>query len=597
MQSSPAPDSQQSLEPSSVRSSKTWTAELGSEDPVGNPLEPLSPYSWIYRAWARLGRVKKTLQDSLGQRATHAPTIFAYGDAVLLEPDPGDLDQPLGDGSWETCKLLCAVYFERAMATYRFLHMPTVMDWLQQVAEGGRASHGAARLSICYMVLAHGSLYLTAAELESLRKGDGSPISTEALFRKANSLLGQERGPPTLESVQARLIQVHHLISSSRPNEAWYAFGTTVQLTFAMGIHRSYRHSQGIAEISLESELRRRTFWSVYATDKYISIALGRPVLIQENLPSQDMPLEIDDRELPQIGRGVPPQDDANGDCTLSATIAHITLSRIVDKAIRSHYEQSSTALFDSIQQNQTALDEWKTQLSPLFSGTIHPHSLIPVFRRQAVVLNTFYLHAVVLINRPSLLFHFDSGPTTRHAALGASVRACMDASTKLAEQVIRFSNESQKIEIYWFTQNITFNAISILYLYILRTLQLEHGLTKEAADLLCLAQNAQDRLMEAIRGNAPSLRYSLVLDELRAEVQQRVARIDLSNAVTPNTSLDIASLYGVTEDPLLGLDNGLFTTMDDVPGSFWPWFDSIPQSEDNSLLSLTQVERRTGAR
>jgi hypothetical protein len=228
----------------------------------------------------------------------------------------------------------------------------------------------------------------------------------------------------------------------------------------------------------------------------------------------------------------------------------------------------------------------------PLFLGKIHPHRLIPVFRRQAVVLTTFYLHAVILINRPSLLFHFDSGPTTRHQALEASVRACMNAPAKLAEQVIRFSNESQKIEVYWFTQNITSNAISILYLYILRSLQLEHGLTKEAADLLRLAQDAQDRMMVATRGNAPSLRYSLVLDELRAEVQQRVACIGSSNAATPNTSPDLAALYGVTDDVLAGFDNSLFTTVYDVPGSFWPWFGSIPQSEESGLLNLNHVER-----
>jgi hypothetical protein len=110
-------------------------------------------------------------------------------------------------------------------------------------------------------------------------------LSSADLFSQAMSFLEAERGQPTLESVQVRLMKVHHLLGISRPNEAWYTSWTVVQLTWALGLHRAALHPDKSA---LNQQAQRRTFWSVYATGKYLSIAMGRPMLLHDCRISQD---------------------------------------------------------------------------------------------------------------------------------------------------------------------------------------------------------------------------------------------------------------------------------------------------------------------
>lgn len=49
---------------------------------------------------------------------------------------------------------------------------------------------------------------------------------------------------------------------------------------------------------SLELELRKRIFWSVYTLDKYLSIMFGRPRLLHDEDIDQELPDEINDEDL-----------------------------------------------------------------------------------------------------------------------------------------------------------------------------------------------------------------------------------------------------------------------------------------------------------
>lgn len=108
-----------------------------------------------------------------------------------------------------------------------------------------------------------------------------------------------EPGPPRLETVQARLGQCLYLLSSSRANECWYAFGTALQLVTALGLHRKLPSKMSkIGNSYLEQELRKRVFWSAYTLDKYLSVMFGRPRLLHDEDIDQVLPDEMNDEDM-----------------------------------------------------------------------------------------------------------------------------------------------------------------------------------------------------------------------------------------------------------------------------------------------------------
>lgn len=124
-----------------------------------------------------------------------------------------------------------------------------------------------------------------------------------------------ESGAPQLETVQARLNRSLYLLASSRASECWFAFGTTVQFLTALDLHRKWPSTM-VEEgkgTYMEQELRKRTFWSVYTLDKYLSVMFGRPRLLQDEDIDQELPDEVTDQDLliddPSMRSGVP--DDA----------------------------------------------------------------------------------------------------------------------------------------------------------------------------------------------------------------------------------------------------------------------------------------------
>lgn len=123
---------------------------------------------------------------------------------------------------------------------------------------------------------------------------------SERWFAVAKHLAALESGPPRLETVQARLNQCLYLLASSRVSEGWFSFGLTVQLVTALGLHRASWPSvdRERAYSYLEQELRKRTFWSVYTLDRYISVTFGRPQVLHDEDIDQELPDEVNDDDL-----------------------------------------------------------------------------------------------------------------------------------------------------------------------------------------------------------------------------------------------------------------------------------------------------------
>lgn len=548
--------------------------------PDGHYVGPGSAHTWMKQAWSCLGRVRQHVfrlqhnySASIGMRPDGP--IFSHGDKALREDHIDSTRLP--HLSQSTLDLIITTYFDRGLATFRFLHRPTVTKWLHDLQiQGDCVNFPPVRSAIVLFLLALGSSYLSEGDKAQLPLADAELFRDEVLFHRATKRLGEERGQPSIESVQARLMLVHYYLTSSRPNRAWYAFGTVIQLVFALGLHQKGYARQNTP--GLTRELRRRAFWSAYKTDKSLSIALGRPSLIREECITQDLPELVNDDQLFH-DRIEPDTDD---DCLMEADVLQVKLSQIIGRSMREYYETDDNALVQLIMSNNERLTDWTHQLPPFLSGKVKPSSLIPVLRRQATILKLFHLHTVIFINRPLLLKSFsDTWTLQQDHQIRSSIEACLSAALEIAKQAVQFNMEGQAFRAFWFSQNMTFNAVSIIYLNSLRSLQSKSTLTDDEQEMVTIAENAQESLTNASAGNAPGQRYGIVLEQLRLEVRTHMR----SSATIGHNNVSIAheNADGVRLDGGEGGNEGFdwLNPMTETPlhdaSTFWPQFDGLP--------------------
>ncbi|KAI6808034.1 hypothetical protein KC332_g13156 [Hortaea werneckii] len=525
-----------------------------------------SAYSFLKRAWERFGRETGEV-GSLSETDHSDPTqmvpVLNYGDKRVVPPPASSLESLVRKPNGHA---LLSTYFDFAMPTYRFLHRQTVEQWYKEVCEDtNRLS--PARKAIILLVLA------TATFFEESHKSDGeiSLTGSEAHYQAARHELNQETGRPRLESVQSRFAACLYLLHTSRPNEAWYLFGTTIQIALILGLHqrRSVENVQPGGDIIIQ-ECRKRTFWAMSTLDTYLSIILGRPVLIHDADCDQQLPAELDDEELSKPD--IISRSSSSRDRIIAASILHARIAHIVRRAAQ---EQGKVARKQDDRKTEAAtkagneVAAWHASLPVILSGAVHPTSLVPVYRRQVAVLGLAHKHAIMLINRPMLLME----SVRSMLSVKSHVESCLSAADGALDVLMAHtpSEGYAPLASLWFTSYVAFNAVSIIYVWaIQRARGRLQSMQVHVSDdsLLDKAQSMQSHLSSS--SYAPGLRYNAVLRELREELQRLQDRKPPSQ---PNAATPLQSSNVLEQDFNMGFQ-GLELPLDP---DFWLQMDSFP--------------------
>lgn len=130
-------------------SSRT-SPEPSQTDRQGHYVGPASGVSFLLR-------VQKRLHQTLS--FSRASSIFTFGDAPLPDFDPSFFVLPPRDEA----QRLADRYFDFAVPTHRFLHRPTVNNWLDELYETmgmmRNKDDGPARTAVLFMVFAQAREY------------------------------------------------------------------------------------------------------------------------------------------------------------------------------------------------------------------------------------------------------------------------------------------------------------------------------------------------------------------------------------------------------------------------------------------------------
>ncbi|RAH74941.1 Zn(II)2Cys6 transcription factor [Aspergillus aculeatinus CBS 121060] len=531
-----------------------------SPEVAGQYWGPTSAHSFLDRVVQDLHPATRRSPSQQHDHDTHSKiSIFSYGDRVVPLPSVIRFTWP----DRATAVGLVQRYFDFAAPTYRVLHQPTVERLVYRMYES-QTPHDrsgsspveppleAASQALLLLLFSTAMMFRVDMSGRMRDADDHGWQKSEMYYAQADHLLSRETGAPSMASVQARFLMVLYLLSSSRPHKAWFTFGTTVQLMMALGLHNGRTRRGHDGHNLVQKECQRRLVWCSYTLDKYLSVMLGRPRFWQDEDIDEDLPTRVNDSDLtPQENRLT------KRDCLMDAPVFHVLLARILTRAVKEPYVQTGISSQEQIATICTLHEQvlaWQAGLPPFLSGVIHPSSLVPVFRRQLTVLRLARYHAVMFITRPLLLRNYGQMWPECEATYQQLLCTCLTAACDAIELILGFVNDDELYTAFWYSQYIAFNALSIIYIYLI---QLGQGrifrvrppfLPRPAgsldaeldeATLYKLSTLAQDHLANATARNAPSWKYSVILQGLR----QELTRLGLPNtdASHPSDATEIS--------------------------------------------------------
>lgn len=290
--------------------------------------EETPPLVFLHKAWRRVARALEKTSDTPGPNPAPDQLVLMAGDQPLDTSRPQAFPAILGKW-WEMQEKFSIGWTE----TFHFIHRLTTKSWTDVVYKNSSArapvdySIGPAKASIAILTMAIGSLFWD----RPLRPGKNEKVwswlytlnNGDQLFQMTIRLTDAEPGPPTVESVQARLLQTLYLLCTCRLGQAWYIFGNVVSMITALGLHRRRGGNRGLGpEIVLRPEYakvqcERRTFWSAYVLDKQMALMSGRPSYFNLDIIDQDLPDCANDEDMGPSG----PFRPHPGDCYMEALV------------------------------------------------------------------------------------------------------------------------------------------------------------------------------------------------------------------------------------------------------------------------------------
>ncbi|KAK1148787.1 hypothetical protein N8T08_008672 [Aspergillus melleus] len=241
-----------------------------------------------------------------------------------------------------------------------------------------------------------------------------------------------------LSSLQALIIYILYLQTTSQHSLAIRVSGTAVRLAQSLGLHR---HSRRFKHPPGEAELRKRLWWAVFALDVHSSTIYGLPRTVQLADTDTDLPIntDYDDLYCDQLSYPLP------GETTnVEPFLHHVLLTQILSRCLEQMYTTTNRrGGVAKIHRLQREIEVWKQNVQSALPGlaliqqeihakrdNIHNRSTV-ILPSQHLDFSSLWLYmlgelSVMLIHRPALTF----GP--QEPQFVDSLQSCVESATNL---------------------------------------------------------------------------------------------------------------------------------------------------------------------
>ncbi|KAF8168658.1 fungal-specific transcription factor domain-containing protein [Mycena galopus ATCC 62051] len=363
---------------------------------------------------------------------------------------------------------LLELYFSNFHPTLPILHRPS---FERSVAEG---------LHLTDMAFG-GTLLATLAIASRYSKDprvfadNGAPLS--AGWKFATQLWGARRFfEPTIHEVQMYGLLSVYVLGTSASHASWVYIGLGIRCLQSRGEHM--RKPQG-HKWSLQDELWKRAFWSLFALERIRCLFLGRPMGLHIEEYNTELPLAVDDEYWDQ-GFVQPPGIPSK----MSYFVCHLQLCEILSDAMRRLYGSKKAKMamgWDGPEWEQRAVAELDSTMNRFLDSIpshLHWNAENPpqgTFFDQSATLHITYNYVLTAIHRRYI-----------QRAWAPSLSICASAARNILNTANIWLSKRQRMPLIN-DLNPVFVSGVILVLYMLGTKRAGLSMDKNK-DLVCVA-------------------------------------------------------------------------------------------------------------
>jgi hypothetical protein len=178
----------------------------------------------------------------------------------------------------------------------------------------------------------------------------------EAHWRKA---LQSTSSTASVASIQCHLLaQLYYLLKADY-TQLTHHRAIAVAMCHQMRLHQAHQYK---ALHVLESETRKKIFWSQYVLDKFTSATTGSPMLLHDHDITTEFPADIDDENI--SAHGISPS--LPGELTkISSAIAFFKVAKILSATLKELYPSGARyeLSLEKLRALSDKLDQWSQNL------------------------------------------------------------------------------------------------------------------------------------------------------------------------------------------------------------------------------------------
>jgi hypothetical protein len=438
--------------------------------------------------------MREQLGDIMGPDVQATPFAKNPNLYHVLDSPKSGMDSPFSDGTHshpalppqQLARRICGYAINDAASLLKPVHQPSFWASFERIfiiPQELYTNDDHVFLPLLYSAMALGSLFGKSADD---REGyETSRAQGLAYFRTARHLM-DIADCRDLAHIQAVVLMILFLQSTAKLSQCYAYVGIALRSACRMGLHRS-----AVGKFDpVESETRKRVFWTIRNLDSYVGAMIGLPNTLREEDIDQDYPIEVDDEYITRDGILPMPEGVVS---TVAAMNMHTRLVDILNKIVRKIYpikfqtplgmgDRSYSVPFASIREIENDLENWKNSLPQILT----PDETLTKYTRVQQLLRLAYAWAQVMLYRPFL--HFVAHEK-RKDLKDKRAYACAASFVNVSRNIIHIQTHMQQKGLlnggYWFCMYTAFFSILALVYYAAENPDSEttHALMKDALE------------------------------------------------------------------------------------------------------------------
>ena len=316
-----------------------------------------------------------------------------------------------------------------------------------------------------------------------------------------------------LVSIETVLMLFIYLQCSARLSTCYTYLAVAMRSALREGLHRASPPDAHLDPI--ETETRKRLFYTIYKLDIYVNTMLGLPRSLLPEDFDQTLPVELSDVNI--TADGYYPERQNNVLSSVAISNFHTKLTMIIGEIVKELYpikKSSNIISHETVSKLEMKLENWVAQLPP----ELQPYQTnIPYrYERANKLLHLALLHAQIILYRPFI--HFLSRSFSSVAPDPLSLQ-CAKNSITVARNAVRLGKQMIEKKLltgsYWFSSYTIFYAVSTLFFYMHEANLPDKASAKEYYEVLTDAEDGRNLLNHVRTSSVAASRIYDVLNKL----------------------------------------------------------------------------------